>query len=1529
MPLFCTMAANMFLNKRIDSILAPYADASFVLRQKALVFTWMVILLVPLICSVGITNLFRGTREALLIFVLDVVFMLTLVAGLALVRAGKYHVAVNIVAALCATLALGGFIARLNVQAASGFNPYTLLMLCLIMFTAFFATRRVHLGMSLAIFVFNAAVYARFYYVAAPHMQDNILTIIINTLLVLVIVIGLTYLNARITDRALDETRNELIINKMLARSLEEKVEERARETLEYAAELFSQQEQYQELVENIEDIVYVCDWKGNFKYMSPAGCRRIGYDIREMCTKNYVDIIPEAYRENEYLFYRKQYQKKISETFHELPIMSKDGSVCWMEQLVKMTVNAQNEVEFHAIARDITARKKAEEALRESEKRYRSLIESAMDAIYMIGPDRRYRFMNLIGLKVTGFTMDELRKMRYEEIVLPEYRDEAVKIYEEHMSGASPRTYRELPIRTKSGDVIWVGQYVSTAVDTDGNMYLQCISRDITERRQMEKALRESEEKYRRITENMTDIIAIVDSEALCSYVSPSCKSQLGYPQEEVVGRMLDHFIHPDDIPHIMPVWVSMIDSQVPGQWEARFKHGDGYYIWLECASSVIPGEDGTMAGIVVSGRDITARKAVENALRESEEKFRRVTENMYDIISIHDPDLKYVYVSPSVMHFTGYSPEHFTGSKPFEFFHPDDVPALLATYQDSLARLVPGKGRGRFHKKDGSWIWLDCVGNFIFNDDGSVKYIVFSCRDITDRKKVEEALLESEERYRRIMDNITDSIFICDYYGKIRYMNPAGALLVGYTVDEVLGKNYLHFLAPEYRERELALYREQVRDNIVETHHDYPVIGRDGSTRWFNHIVRMARNPEGEILFYGVARDITARKHEDDERRELEEQKTRFFDNVSHEIRTPLTLMLSPIESYLQGDYRGQPGRPFFENLYRNGLRLLKLVNNLLDYSKIEAGRMRMAVRPVMLDELASYYISAVSSTAQSRGIAIRFEAPGERVTDLYADHDMVDKIFMNLLSNALKFTDAGGTVTVGVDSDADYCRVRIGDTGTGIPADKLGVIFERFVQADDSATRRYEGTGIGLSLARELAAMHGGTIDVVSRFAGDHPDDHGSVFTVTLRRGREFYEGREDVSFDDSDRPSAEESGGFTGLREMEDLLFGENAGDAGPGVDSEKPRVVVVDDNPDMRSFLVALLEESYAVNTYPDGMEALDAIGGRPPELVITDVMMPRMDGNELTARIKADPRTARVPVIMLTARSDVSQKIEGFGAGADDYLIKPFNSRELLARTASLIKRQEYEKELAERNSRMEEEYEVARLLQMRLLPDSMIDVSGYRVHAVYIPMEKVGGDFYDYKYRERTGEIELSIADVSGHGMPGAFLATVTKMALEGIDERVGTVRALYLLNDVILRSTVKGNFVTMFFCRIDTHTNVMRYASAGHLAPVLFRRRTGELIELNARGKPLGWLKSITLEEREVVLEPGDRLVLYTDGIVECADAGKDLFGDDRFREFIAEGECLSAADFCDALILRLKEFNDNNPFRDDLTMIVFDVL
>ena len=419
-------------------------------------------------------------------------------------------------------------------------------------------------------------------------------------------------------------------------------------------------------------------------------------------------------------------------------------------------------------------------------------------------------------------------------------------------------------------------------------------------------------------------------------------------------------------------------------------------------------------------------------------------------------------------------------------------------------------------------------------------------------------------------------------------------------------------------------------------------------------------------------------ARAYEEEKRRtealvEIDRQKTAFFSSVSHEFRTPLTLMLGPVESALARTPPVLAGGDL-DLVYRNATRLLRLVNTLLDFSRIEAGRFTVNPQPTDLAALTRDIASSFESLMSRAGLRFELECP-PLSGPATVDRDMWEKIVLNLLSNAYKFTLAGA-VRVRLHESAEAVQLVVEDTGSGIPAEDLPRIFDRFHRAAATPARTFEGSGIGLSLVRELARMHGGDVAV------DSTPGRGSTFTVTLPFRR------------DAAATAASASGSASAaIAYLEEARRWE--GDAAPAAAEpataplHASRVLVVDDNADMREYLGRVLGQFWHVDLAANGRQALELIAQRRPDAMVTDVMMPEVDGIDLLRRIRADAATRLIPVLVLSARSGEESRIEGLAAGADDYVVKPFSSNELVARVRTHLELSQLRQEALAQHQRL------------------------------------------------------------------------------------------------------------------------------------------------------------------------------------------------------------------------------------------------
>lgn len=462
-----------------------------------------------------------------------------------------------------------------------------------------------------------------------------------------------------------------------------------------------------------------------------------------------------------------------------------------------------------------------------------------------------------------------------------------------------------------------------------------------------------------------------------------------------------------------------------------------------------------------------------------------------------------------------------------------------------------------------------------------------------------------------------------------------------------------------------------------------------------------------------------------------ELDQAKSRFSANVHHELRTPLTLILSPLDALRTGEFGEVPEsiQETLTTMHSNGQRLHKMINNLLDLTKLESNEFRVVRQPLHLEDLVSELVSGARPLAERKKVNLSMQG-FEDLPEICIDPEAFEKILVNLIGNALKFTAAGDHIVVSASERDGGVEMRVEDSGAGIPPEKVSRIFDRFAQVDASATRRHEGTGIGLSLVREMVDRHGGEVSAWSDGLGC-----GTTVCVFLPRGEPDGTPDEMVFADDR----GEVHGLEDGFQALSSELHLEDAGaqgnalgevarhvdrwtdDHAPHEDSvrfsraggEAAEVLIAEDNPDMRALLARLVGAEFRVRVARNGREALSAVHERAPDLLLLDVMMPEMSGTELCRAIKSDPATREIPVVLVTSKAEREMKIEGLELGANDYVTKPFHPRELMARVRSLVRVVELQKQLRTRNADLEKALADVKQAEVQLVQSERLAAVG------------------------------------------------------------------------------------------------------------------------------------------------------------------------------------------------------------------------
>lgn len=479
--------------------------------------------------------------------------------------------------------------------------------------------------------------------------------------------------------------------------------------------------------------------------------------------------------------------------------------------------------LEVQSVGKEITDTKIAEEARRESEERYRLISENMTDAIHLHNPDPGFTFVYASpSFKIVGYDPAELiGRSPFEFMISPEdiglVKQAASKIF-----ASKSQVVTEYRAMTRDGSMIWIETMANPILDSSGNTaYVVCSSRDISERKRAEEARKKSEERYRLIAENMTDVIHLhsPDPKMRYVYVSPSIK-QAGYDPSELIGTSpFEMVIFPEDAEVVKQSYNDIVGhkSQIVAEYRARLK--DGSLLWVETTASPILDPNGNVIYIVCSTRDITLRKKAEEARKESEERYRLITENMSEVIflSTPDPDMRYAYVSPSVKQ-AGYNPSELIGRSPFEIFiiEPEDIEVVKQSYNMVVNQKSRNVSEYRIRIRDGSRAWVETTANPILDVEGNLIYILGSSRDITMRKRAEEALKESQAQMADIISFLPDAIMAIDLNGSVMIWNRAMEILTGVKAKDMLGKGDYEYSLPFYG------YKRPILVDMVLKPHD-----------------------------------------------------------------------------------------------------------------------------------------------------------------------------------------------------------------------------------------------------------------------------------------------------------------------------------------------------------------------------------------------------------------------------------------------------------------------------------------------------------------------------------------------------------------------------------------------------------------------------------------------------------------------------------------------------------------------------------
>jgi signal transduction histidine kinase/serine phosphatase RsbU (regulator of sigma subunit) len=649
----------------------------------------------------------------------------------------------------------------------------------------------------------------------------------------------------------------------------------------------------------------------------------------------------------------------------------------------------------------------------------------------------------------------------------------------------------------------------------------------------------------------------------------------------------------------------------------------------------------------------------------------------------------------------------------------------------------------------------------------------------------------------------------------------------------------------------------------------------------------------------------------------------KDEFLTNTSHELRTPLNGIIGIAES-LQDGIAGnlnEMARNNLDLIITSGKRLSSLVNDILDFSKMKHKELDLQIQPVDLYAITDIVLMVSKLMLANKPVMLSNNIPKD-FPFVDADENRLQQIMYNLVGNAIKFTEQGSvkvSARLTQNDEKQRAEITVKDSGIGIPSEKISRIFESFEQVDGSTSRIYGGTGLGLAITKQLVELHGGEIHVESKI------DEGTIFTFSLPITEEtemeytkIEPGK--IATIKRARLSAEADKEVPEIKIQEDELNRKN----------HEYNIMIVDDDPiNVQVLSNQLSLMNYRISTSMNGFDALTKINkGDKYDLILLDIMMPRLSGYQVCSKIRENISANELPIIMLTAKNLISDLITGFESGANDYIVKPFEKRELLARVKTALR---LKQAFVEHNELLEmgKELDIAEKVQTTVLTGEKYykNLSGLEIDVKYIPMnKKVGGDYYNIS-RISNDATSIMIADATGHGLQAALstmqidILNKQSFVITNPDER------MEYINDFLVRELDSKNFFTAFM--IDIYENKICYTSAGHPSQILLKNRSGEIKFLKTKGMPAGVIPDPYFEEAEDKIEPDDLIFLFSDGIFEEFNEKNVEFGMDKLTSMIKEifesdNKSRPIHLINEMIINRLKNFISGKDFKDDITLI-----
>ena len=913
----------------------------------------------------------------------------------------------------------------------------------------------------------------------------------------------------------------------------------------------------------------------------------------------------------------------------------------------------------YSAIYRDITEKLKA----LENQRLLSSILEQTPDGVVVADLENKIIQWNDGARRIFGYSPGEILGQNVKILVPPDQIEKFEQRYQALREAMEPQVFETLRIHQK-GQLVPVMVLVGPLRNAEGKIIgFSAIYRDITERKKMENDLVESQERFRHIFEDSPLGVALVGLDSKLILVNRSFSDITGYREEELKGISFGDITHPEDAPQDLDQFRRMIAGEFPRyQMEKRFIHKKGHVVWVVRVAAVI--QDAAGKPLYGLGMIMDITEQVKG--RENQQLLAKILEQTPDGVILSDLNGKIRQWNRGAENIYGYRAEEVLG----ESAHFLEAPGHEGELEKARNKLANGLETFSYEsvrkRKDGKLIDVAATRFGLKDSQGKVVGFVGIARDISERKRNEKLLHESEEKYRKIFENVQDVFYQVDMEGNVLEISPS-VEAYGYSREEFIGKNFAEFYAnPEDR----IDFLNTIEKKGAVADYELRFKTKSGLLVYASINAHILLNAQGELKgVEGSLRDITQRKMAELEleeyRNHLEQMvetrtaelekatkaaesanqaKSSFLANMSHEIRTPMNAILG-FAQLLRRDPALTPHQDQqVEVIFKSGSHLLTLINEILDYSKIEANRLAVDNSSFDLHALLGELELIFKAKAGEKGLRFLLERRDLLPRFVWGDETKIRQILQNLLSNAFKFTEKGGValrvaVQPGMDGDGSGRLVaEVEDSGPGIAPEEMNKLFKVFEQTE-SGRKSKAGTGLGLAISRKFAELMGGTLEAESRL------DQGSTFRLEIPV-------REGI-----------DRGNVQKRRRVAALEVGHSP-----------RRILVVDDNLENRGYLETLLTMvGFEVRSEVDGAQGVEAFALYRPHLVLMDLRMPVMEGPEAIRRIRSMEGGDQVKIIAISASSFKEDQKKALQVGADEFISKPFREEALFESIEGLL----------------------------------------------------------------------------------------------------------------------------------------------------------------------------------------------------------------------------------------------------------------